>query len=434
MSKIDLYSTIDEKGDWWLPESPAQKIRGRFNFDPIKGPLLHLDGSFYDFNTTFNQNYKNPDVIIGSLDNGKYVTLFKNIITNIRGQMMADKPEVTIYSNQVLYGIAPEPDETLKFTECTIRFQFLETWFATNVFEYEHFRKETTPPTITYNRPEEFEVEIKGKFNIGSNSWLSSGSLPAFNEARFEHHRELIIKTDIEYPVEWFLDQVWNISQLISILAGSKKQITKINFPLKVKYDERTEVPHDVILLYKPEPLKKNKPPHPAMMIFPYPNIKNRFDEVLQRWLTLKEKADDSVNLFFDSHFRSGSFSHYKYLAATQACESLHRELTGIKEKNHKDRMIELFERLPDKIKKSLIKDESLFFQKALDTRNYFTHYDKKKKDKSFAGAELLWVTRKINWIFIFILFQELGFKNEEIEKRIQNDQDFISTCKTKII
>lgn len=61
---------------------------------------------------------------------------------------------------------------------------------------------------------------------------------------------------------------------------------------------------------------------------------------------------------------------------------------------------------------------DSQFIQKIVDTRNYYTHYDPKKINRSFTPAELSKVNYKLMLLLEYHILKLLGFEESELRKK----------------
>jgi len=142
-----------------------------------------------------------------------------------------------------------------------------------------------------------------------------------------------------------------------------------------------------------------------------------------------------------------------RFLSLIQAIESFHRRVYGGKylpdekydklyevlvngvpedvESELKDRLMEylkygnefsLRKRLKeifDKYKEILdkfIENKKDFIEKVVNTRNYFTHYDKELKEYAARGEDLYRLTQKLRMCLEICLLTEIGFTSKEIK------------------
>jgi hypothetical protein len=98
--------------------------------------------------------------------------------------------------------------------------------------------------------------------------------------------------------------------------------------------------------------------------------------------------------------------------------EWLKQRLMG-NEPNLRRRIKDLLERNKNKFTETIPK-VSKFCQNATISRNYYTHYDQKSKQKPLTGAELSELTLQIRGILISALLTDLGLNNEQFEEGLR--------------
>jgi HEPN superfamily Apea-like protein len=71
-------------------------------------------------------------------------------------------------------------------------------------------------------------------------------------------------------------------------------------------------------------------------------------------------------------------------------------------------RLRQVYASMPDEAQK-LLGDKDRFCVKVAQTRNYFTHFDKRLKQKALAGGELWRTVYKLKYLIRVLLLRELG-------------------------
>ena len=59
------------------------------------------------------------------------------------------------------------------------------------------------------------------------------------------------------------------------------------------------------------------------------------------------------------------------------------------------------------------------------DTRNYYTHYGKKSREKAAEGEDLYWLSQSGSYLLLYFLLIEIGFKSEEIDKFLNRNSAY---------
>jgi hypothetical protein len=63
--------------------------------------------------------------------------------------------------------------------------------------------------------------------------------------------------------------------------------------------------------------------------------------------------------------------------------------------------------------------------KKIKDTRNYYTHYGKKLREKAAEGEDLYWLSQSGSYLLLYFLLIEIGFKSDEIDKFLNRNNAY---------
>ena len=416
IDKVDLHSSFEKKGDWWLPENPSKKIKGRLTFSPEDGALLYLDGMLLDTTRIGNASkepFEHPRLVLGTIDKDQDVTLIKPVFKKLN----LDINEQEFYINKALFGYHLKSEEEAAFNHFRFKINFLEDWFTDRFFKVTTLEQENA--TIAYNIPKRFEFK-----NMSPNLTIkNSFCLPCTGSSStvfIEYKEEIIVETEEKKSMEYFLDYAFSFEQLITFLANERMPLSQAYF---VK--EERGIPKKTYYLHQPKTHRKETVSNNWHMPFHYLHLEHRFEDVLNRWFSLIKDFREGIDLFIFSFFDGGPFHHSKFLSLAQICEHF-AVVTKIKKcGRHKEKIISLFNYLPYEIKNKITNDPGGFFQRCLNTRNYYTHYNENIKDKKFADKDLYWATMKLKWIFMVALYKQLGISDQDIVRRLDHIKDF---------
>jgi hypothetical protein len=100
----------------------------------------------------------------------------------------------------------------------------------------------------------------------------------------------------------------------------------------------------------------------------------------------------------------------------------LNEKLAYSNEKSLQKRLKEVFKEF-DPILKELIPNSDSLVKKAVRTRNYLTHYNKKLKKKATTGKDLLELVENLKIIVEICLLKELGFTLDKIKNLISRNR-----------
>ena len=134
-----MQSSFNAHGRWWLPAHPETQISGELTVDPGDGPRLALHGAFIDpdsiaLNMEMRMGRAEAELMLGRLDDGTAVTLYKNSATRI------GRREMRISSRWALAGAHFAETVWLKFQTVSFRLKHLESWTGETPIERGHSR------------------------------------------------------------------------------------------------------------------------------------------------------------------------------------------------------------------------------------------------------------------------------------------------------
>ncbi|MFG1818530.1 hypothetical protein ACGFIF_32525 [Kribbella sp. NPDC049174] len=163
---MDNTSDLEVHGHWWLADRPDNKVSGVLRFDPDKGGVLRLIGSFRRLSeagetvtepdgtqlTKFSQDsLQGSGVyprILGEDDWGQY-TLDDCLSTHFRSQLFRGGGEETVSVSSILHGAAIS--DPLDMNQCSVRMHYLPHWIMCDAIKEQHlFRDEKNPAPFGY--------------------------------------------------------------------------------------------------------------------------------------------------------------------------------------------------------------------------------------------------------------------------------------------
>lgn len=192
-------------------------------------------------------------------------------------------------------------------------------------------------------------------------------------------------------------------------------------------------------------------------MLFDYQKIKDTFSQKFSNWFNRADILDTVMDQYFFVIDRNISRLELNFLQLIQAIESYHRRTrtnTAIPIEEHELRIKNILESVPEEHRKWLaqkihysnepslrqrLKDiydqfseilspifnKKKLINKAVDTRNYLTHFDQSLKDKSLNGMRLYYFLERLKLILQICLLSEIGFSNSEIIKLFKKNTTY---------
>jgi hypothetical protein len=427
-----LWDEFSEKGDWWLPASPQHRVVGTVKYDPKDGVNLYLDGSLYSFQNTVNANYAQPDIILGQLRSGQKVTLKNNFVSGTKIHFGdVSSAEMSLYSNLMFVGAHLISKKDFSFNQMSVHYSQIEAWLAQLVYHQDH-SKMKDEYTVKYSKPDEIDILIPSiRSRIKSETSLNvSGVMSHTTETTLSHQRLISIHPQGKRSLDWFLEKQYELKVFLYFLVGDP--ILQNQFILwKSLRKARTLEP--VFLYFGQSESSSKKSLHPATIPFTYPRIGKQLPSLLNNWFKLAKTANPAIRLLHSAVRKDGPFDQFAFLAYIQALESYHRLVIGPRKMELRPRIYQLLNR--QKIaKKSLVTNSRKFVNRLMNSRNYYTHYDAKRRKKALDGAPLYYMSRKLKLLMILVILKKIGITEKEAVDGISRHHELRSTYKQSLV
>ena len=422
MSKFSFHASLRERGRWWLPSNDQKEIDGFLIYSPENGLKLELMGSFFDFAASMRGSGDQPDFIQGQLDNGEVVTLYKTFRTHISSNLGTDRGDTHYYVQFAFFGKIFGTAKELRFRSISLHFHEIEAWFASSNFISQTDYHKNNKIGFEFHKPPEIKVPIsKIKARLESHTTVTStGLMPHITKASIDHKRWLEIDASRRNKLEWFLARTTDLDIFLFLLTMEHQDLEMAY--LKEKASKKSK---PIYILYKRTRRVDRAALHSYTVPFPLPLIETTLGKKLNTWHTLLEKVGTQVRLFYSADLGNQGFDQFQFLAVVQALESYHRNMYRRPKNYHfKKRIRDLFDRLSKPTRDVFLTKRSRKLLTIItDSRNYYTHYDKRKEKKALVGADLFYLTMKLRLLFVILSLRKLGFTEDEIVKRIVQHQ-----------
>ena len=192
--------------------------------------------------------------------------------------------------------------------------------------------------------------------------------------------------------------------------------------------------------------------PHAREFLFRRDEL-GELGDALFRWEETRRDLDSMFGLVFSERYGEGMLLDQRFSYLIQALETYHRRRRGgeaIPARDHAARMDAILDHTPEEhrtwlkrklqysnepslrrrlrevvgmfpqLVEDLVPREGKFIQKVLDTRNYFTHHDRRLKARRAVDEELYLVTEVLRSFCTGLLLKELGFDPAECATRLR--------------
>ncbi len=458
---IEKMEKFEEKGIWWLPEKPDEKVAGTLNFDPRGRSTLDLIGAFRDWKE-INELSKNS-IILGVTHRGKNVTLYRCFETATHASMPGFVSSSYLIDT-IFVGHHFEKVSDIVFKNISINYSYLEEWARVSGLK---INLEHTPDSkfkkyeVIYTFPDEIKIKVKD-FTIS----LVSECTPHMDFVKEINLKETLYlriePSECMHIDDLQMDICYHIQNFFSLAIGEAV------YPITIK--GKTEscksiLPngqtayHDIFVFYSergmPESFKKL---HALEALFALKDIRNIFEMCLRNWITKADILRPVYDLYFGTLYNSEMYLQHEFLTLTQALESYHRrtknnyklpedeykmklqdilkavpenyrvwlgnKLVYGNEPTLRERLVEILGQLKD-ISGILIEDNDKFADNVVNTRNYLTHYDKSLEEKAKFGEKLYVLVQKIKFLLEICFLVELELPAETVKKLVSRNHRY---------
>lgn len=443
-----MIEEIRIKGYWFLPVNKDKVVPGLLNFSPEKGVELELFGQLTPMGDFIKLNQ--IECILGFSIKGEKITLVHSWefsrTTHYPGL------ETSWYKSEfLLIGDYFESESEIRFNKIQSTFKHLKEWLNAYSVEKVTPPKPNANPSITFNKypPIEFMINenLGGRFRIQIN-------IPGHHL-----HFDLTIDQKVLFEIDAF--EPINIKEVKEVLSLFQGFLTlsafDASYPLTVvlQNHERTNLvgkkkyPREVHLFFKQSNKKSNTSISRNDFLFQYPDVEPCFKEIIKIWFSLEPKLRPITSLLLGTFYQETSFIEDRFLNIVQGLESFHRRFRRnqhFKPKEHSElltkvlnsveenyrgwlsqklafneptlqtRLEELLKEFSNRTLSRMIIDQQKFIKKTKDSRNYYTHFDKKLEKKALKGEFLMNQTEKLRILLITAVLREVGFPQELIE------------------
>lgn len=432
------------EGEWFLPGKVEEKIFGTLKYEPGGRIILSVFEGFEK--EVFLEDLHRIKIIHGRTIDGKKITLF-NCIEIFTKSDFIQKTYSKWSIDYIFIGHHFDNESTIKSNKILAYFPILNNWVSKNGFKlstqnFNGFDLKYDPPSdINYTINEDSEIEFN--FQIVRNS-IAKNSF----KAQQRNTISIITKEDkgffeLERQIQVFQD-------LITLLSFRPVYLNSLYI---INADDQSLI--EVLIGFN-----KVKEDKRIIFIASFKDIESNFNDIVRKWYALEKKAPEIIGLFLGVFYNEERILENRFLNLVQAIESFHRklrknyllesvdfkakvdEIVNSVPENHKSyvqeklnfgnepnlhkRLDELLAEIPGEVLKVFIFDKETFIKNIKQTRNYYTHYDDRLKNKALKGQALFNLVQKSKILFLIILLKEIGFNKDQIQDSVNVMKKYI--------
>lgn len=451
-----LKEEIKHSGYFWLPSLPEKKLPGTLTISDGGKIELEVVGLFDETVQGLNGEIDEKDEsekismqgiferIVGQIEKYGLVTLDGCFYKHWH-PFSSGISKSLLHVSKALLDIAYDDREPLIFNGLQFSMEGIDEWVGISGINVDRQIEKRTA-VITYSPLDEISLNLNnGMKLLITFSWTLPG-LPHVTEAKITQKACFKLVSQQEHPLDDFISIAHRLTTFLCFAVDKTVCIDQMAATLNTGESESAS---PIPLYYESRPYTKEVPKIDwSHMLFRYPTIKTKAEQILNNWLKTYDKIEPALNLYFGVTAGGLRYLDAKVLALAQGLETYHRRTSDETRLDNRD-----FEKLRETLKtqcpeehkdwlserlkygnelslrqriqriiepfKEFIGDEdqrAKLIGSLVDTRNYLTHYDESLKTRAASGQELLSLYHKIEAIFQLCILQEMGFTQTDIE------------------
>lgn len=405
----------------------------------------------------------NLSFISGTLLTGANVLLYDCEVASVHHHLM-QYTQIIIYVNYAFWGLSSEHISTFQFKGACVDFGEVLSWF--DLCKYEDLRNQDIKQH-GYVWESTNDIEWTIDENLTVSFMPTTGGFGGRNYAQEITLRQSIqVRLEYQNDVSWktVLQDIKKIQYLIGLGIKQRVEINELKYLhsdfytiICEKTEERIWDEGDVLI--GTGKVEKNRYTEPYNHLFSF-NDFLRVENGAKNWFLYYEKLKPVLDLFFSVYGPVYSIEA-AFLSLTQALETFHARfkantigeyrkrveklVSNLKDINNKElwrwflmddgqkktKSIALKSRLSDLYfadeELPLMRETDLppgILKKISDSRNYYTHYEEKKKDLAYTSEELQIVNGYLICLLQYHIMCIIGFSTSDAKKAVKKRVD----------
>jgi hypothetical protein len=402
-------------GEWWLPSGQDGKRPGVLRFSRENGLRLTLIGTL---NTQEQEDDVHPVVLDWVGEVGE-LTLTRCFLTKYR----KGKSEYVVDS--AFLGSYFDAPDSRQSSSIDIEYSHLFDWVGVSglSIEIRFGPVNESAHNIRYQKPESIELDfspVDQEMPIQAVISFAAQSQGNRHERSLKQSCRLRLRADELWTIgRWKQRVILPFRDFLTFATRTPNTIERVSVPvpdshgLSLDAHGRRIPPVNVVFQsdFETDPEQQSRGPE---LLLQYSVISDRSGDVLSSWMDLYNTIDSVIGLFIShSVQRGGSPSiQAEFIKLVQAVETYHeRHRSSGKRPTLFMRLSELVDKA-ELAKWGLVTDEGKdqFIRGIVDTRNYYTHYNRKDEDKVLAPSALLDTITVLETLLEVLLLGDLGF------------------------
>jgi len=440
------------KGQWRLPNSD-QWYGGTLTFDPDSGALLEIFG-------TFNKNvldYADQEIVLGKTTSGD-ITLVTNWFKTTK--YINDGVRIGVYEPIfIIEGQHFDTSTALNFRKVKFNGFNLFQWLDISGLEHD-FSKMDEGYSISYHK----RPNVKFELTEGCQGEIEFGSPIRFEDSNNKIEIKEKCSVSLSYlkktPYIEILNDIVCFLGFVTFVTYEQSYALDITFQDDDFFEEfqKTRRTKSINCYFQNgffSSKYKLRRKHEHLVC--YKDINQIFPTIIKNWYNEYSKLDPVFSLVLNSFRDRYRFSIANFMDNVRALEAFHRMTHNNSVLSESEYILKVnkivdnqslekqdIEWLQDRLKygnepslskriKELIgdcsssfivkssKERKAFCGKVVDSRNYYTHYDKSLKNKALKGKKLAILNRKLKWLLYSSILSHIGLDASHFKEGLES-------------
>lgn len=458
-----LHDEFVLRGEFWVPGRKRRRLSGQLSYADgsielgLQGGFDALDGSVLD----------SAEVIVGETDGGGCTLVHAERLERREHSSLSGSITYSRWIAPRLYvgRVLPRPNAT--FDRATFQLDELDDWLCEFDLDQSlevsadgrevHVARHTMPPEITIELPSHSCTMTIG-FGLSTSASL-------FRSLTWAQNSAITITTRSPRTFEWFMERLTDVRAFIGLLVGEPVMPASLTLSRPPRRgSENPELDRHLLRVrafYSPTGTRRKRRLHNAFMLFTYDQVEDRFPAIVKLWFEKRDNLAAAVALFFGTLYAQALPGEFRFLALTQALETLHRRTrSGMyltadafedvrkeivaaippsapgdlkdalkrrleygNEYSLRRRLKELYESLDPETRATVLPDKA-FLLRVIAERNYLTHYPA-QASASMSPVELFYTSMRLRALVSVLLLREVELSGSEVAGGLRRNQWF---------
>ena len=397
---------------------------------------MELLGCFDEYSWSILAETGEEAIISGKTSDGKDITLL-NTFRSIRIKGGADFPIVRYTCDFLVIGTHVKGLDDKRNYWATARIPELTLWCqpkALNTTMFFGKNKTIERINVSFSTKFRSRKDVISRINVSDNTAIIIKKGVRYNgdhlAPEIEQYSYLEIRKKDKASIKEILADIFMFEQFLSFAMLSVVKCSKITLFDKNKYQqiENTRFYREIHIIHAFT--ERNNLQSPSLKafrhLFDYNAIKDVYPAILKKWYNEPIELAPIRSHLISSLEKKQSYSSVDFLIIIQALEgfcrrfrcSRYRKENGLPERDYSDLIAMMGSLLSEFGDIELITKCEIDKDAVVDSRNYYSHFMPKQRDKKvFDGIELYELTIRLRILLICCTLNLFGFTNERINE-----------------